>query len=121
MRTATRMSDLTAISEIIDQYSRHGWALRRALISSASIAAYGSQLASMHSDLEISESVNEALWFSRRSHPDREAWELRRLSGSPFAMVTNVENSLGDDEREELLTETFRRMFDGSHPEPTSH
>lgn len=115
------MSDLTTISEIVDQYSRHGWALRRALLSSPSIAAFGAELASKHSGLEISESASEALWFSRRSHPDREAWELRRLSGSPFALVTNVENSLGDDEREELLTDTFRRMFDGSHPEPTSH
>jgi len=115
------MSELTTISELIDQYSSHGWVVRRALLSSASIKALGDSLAALYPDLEISESVHEALWFSRRSHPDREAWELRRLSGSPFALVTNLEDALDESDREGLLSGTFQRMFDGSHPEPISH
>lgn len=115
------MSDLTTISELIEQYSRHGWIVRRALLSAGSIMALGASLVSLYPDLEISESVHEALWLSRRSHPDREAWELRRLSGSPFALVTNLEDALDDSDREALLSGTFQRMFDGSHPEPISH
>ena len=79
------------------------------------------RLRSAHPDLEIRRSKGEGLWFSRRSLPDREAWELRRLSGSPFALVAVVEDSLTDTEREEILRETELRMFDGSHPEPTGH
>ena len=112
---------IKAISDIIEQYSKHDWIVRRASLSTDSIARLGSELASLYPDLEISESSNEALWFSRRSLPDRESWELRRLSGSPFALVTVLEDSLSDDEREELIRDTELRMFDGSHPEPTSH
>ena len=112
---------ISDIVEIVEQYSKHDWIVRRASLSANSIARLGPELASLYPDLEIFESSNEALWFSRRSLPDREAWELRRLSGSPFALVTVLEDSITDDEREELVRDTELRMFDGSHPEPTSH
>ena len=115
------MTDLATVKLIIEQYAKHEWTVRRAALSTASIASVGAGLASLYADIEIEESPNEALWFSRRTLPDREAWELRRLSGSPFALVAVLDDSLPEDEREELLRETEHRMFDGSHPEPTSH
>ena len=115
------MTDLATVKLIIEQYAKHEWTVRRAALSPASIASVGARLASLYADFEIVESPNEALWFSRRTLPDREAWELRRLSGSPFALVAVLEDSMSEDEREEVLRDTERRMFDGSHPEPTSH
>ena len=106
---------------IIEQYSNHGWSLRRALLSAESVEGLASLLASELAEVLILDSPTEALWFSRRSLPDREAWELRRLSGSPFALVAVLEDSFSEDEREEVLRDTERRMFDGTHLEPTSH
>jgi hypothetical protein len=113
--------DLATINAVISQYAGHGWRLRRALLSRDSIGKLWSSFESEHGDVSLTVSDDEALWFSRRSLPDREAWELRRLSGSPFALVAVLEDSLDDDEREAVLKATERRMFDGSHPEPTSH
>ena len=112
---------MTEISAIIEQYAKHDWVIRRVMLSPASIGSLGAKVASTYPDVEIVEAANEALWFSRRSLPDREAWELRRLTGSPFALVAVLEDSWSEEEREEVLRETERRMFDGSHPEPTSH
>jgi len=109
------------IAAVIDQYAKHGWVIRRVMLSPASIVLLGAEVESIYPAAVVTESANEGLWFSRRSLPDREAWELRRLSGSPFALVAMLEDSMSEDEREEVLRETERRMFDGSHPEPTSH
>ncbi len=114
------MTGLAEIKATIDQYDKHGWVLRRSLLSPETIAALGDGT-TMHPAVEIVEPAQEALWFSRRSLPDREAWELRRLSGSPFALVIVLEDSFDDDEREALLRATEQRLFDGSHPEPISH
>ena len=115
------MTDSAELIKILEQYMQYGWKLRRAALSVESIQRFGTTLTSYDPEAQIENSPNESLWFSRRSLPDREAWELRRLAGSPFALVTVLEDSSSEDEREEILRDTERRMFDGSHPEPTSH
>jgi hypothetical protein len=113
--------DLETIQAVIDQYAKHGWQLRRALVSAEGADRLSAEPGFAEVRIVAVDSGNEALWFSRRSLPDREAWELRRLSGSPFALVAILEDSFDDGEREGVLEATERRMFDGSHPEPTSH
>lgn len=115
------MRELADIKAIVEQYAKHDWIVRRAMLSPASIAVFGSDLASLYAGVEIIESANEGIWFSRRTLPDREAWELRRLAGSPFALVAVLEDSFSAEEREDVLSSVQRRMVDGSHPEPTSH
>lgn len=115
------MKEIAEITSIIDQYARHEWVVRRVMLSPASVAALGADLASLYANIEIIESANEGIWFSRRTLPDREAWELRRLSGSPFALVAVLEDSFSNEEREDILSSIEHRMFDGSHPEPISH
>jgi hypothetical protein len=99
-----------AIREIIGQYTKHGRKLRRVLLS----AALKKELraATGEFDAEIVESTNDGLWFSRRSRPNDEAWELRRLSGSPFALVVVIDDEADDSERENALRETEEQMFD---------
>ena len=113
--------DIEAIQSVIDQYAKHGWQLRRAMVSGETADKLSTEPVFAQARIVAVKSGNEALWFSRRSLPDREAWELRRLSGSPFALVAILEDSFDDDEREAVLEATERQMFDGSHPEPTSH
>jgi hypothetical protein len=115
------MIDAAELTRIIEQYAQYGWKLRRAALSPESIARFGIILTSEDPEVQIENAPHESLWFSRRSLPDREAWELRRLSGSQFALVAVLEDSSSQEEREEIVKETEDRMFDGSHPEPTSH
>lgn len=115
------MITIAELSALLEQYSKHEWVARRICLSVGSIKALDGKIAQLSPDLTVVESENEAVWFARRSLPDREAWELRRLSGSPFALVIMIEDSLDAAEREELLRETERQMFDGTHTEPTSH
>lgn len=113
--------NLDQVKAIIDQYARHDWRLRRALLSPEKKEMLVEFFESETPDVQVVARTNDALWFSRRSLPDREAWELRRLSDSPFALVTVIEDSLDDAAKESMLAATERRMFDGSHREPTSH
>lgn len=109
------------IKAIIEQYASHGWTLRRIMLSPRSIDSFGAELMALAANAGIIAAENEGLWFSRRTLADREAWELRRLSGSPFALVAVLEDVLSDKEREDILSGLEQRMFDGSHQEPTSH
>ncbi len=115
------MRELPEIKAIIEQYAKHDWIVRRLMLSPASISALGSGVISLYPDIDVIESAHEGIWFSRRTLSDREAWELRRLAGSPFALVAVLEDSLSKEEREVVLSSVEARMFDGSHPEPISH
>jgi len=110
------MIDPDSVDEIRGQYEKHGWILRRVLLSSpvslADHAIFGST--------EIRQAGIDALWFSRRSQPGREAWELRRISGSPFALVQVIDDESDVGERESILRETEFRMASAAAG-PASH
>lgn len=114
------MTSRNAIAQIIEQYVKHGWKLRRVLLSPALSEALIDP-AGLFGDAEVRTTANDALWFSRRSMPDREAWELRRISASPFAVVEIVPDGLADQEVDELLEQAESRMFDAGRCRETSH
>ena len=89
------MIDAAAVGEILAQYDKHGWKLRRALLSPDSKSVFSN----FDADVELVDSDFDALWFSRRSNPESEAWELRRVTGAPFALVVVVS---AEDDGEEL-------------------
>ena len=95
------MIDAAVVGEIITQYEKHGWKVRRALLSP------DSRNLSSHFDesVDMIESDFDALWFSRRSKPESEAWELRRLSSTPFALVTVVPTDAVSGELEAALAQ----------------
>ena len=95
------MTDPATVGEIVKQYEKHGWTLRRALLSDESRVVLSNSLAG----IDIESSDLEALWFSRRSKPESESWELRRLTGSPFALVAVVPSSASEDELESTLAQ----------------
>ena len=95
------MTDPATVGEIIKQYEKHGWTLRRALLSDELRVVLSDSLAG----IDVESSDLEALWFSRRSKPESESWELRRLTGSPFALVAVVPSSASEDELESTLAQ----------------
>jgi len=67
-----------------------------------------------HAELSVEVPVKEAefdaLWFSRPSHKDREAWELRLLAQTQYALFETFEADETDEEREDLRVEMEARM-----------
>ncbi len=103
-----------ALADVVLEYKRHGWIPQRLLFahpqrfSDADIAA--AQLA----DIEVRDAAIDAIWFTRRSAEDRVAWELRRLTGTPFALVVVLPDETPDADRETLLSATEDRMLETS-------
>lgn len=96
------LRDLTR--NLIANYERHGWKVQRVLLRSDTTAL----LPPSDFAVQCKESEIDALWFSRPSHNRREAWELRLISETPYALLVTFDS--GDSEasketaREELET-----------------
>lgn len=104
------MIDRVGIEQILAQYSKHGWKLRRVLFSQALSDAVP-DLAGLFGGVDIKPSELDGLWFSRASRPGVTAWELRRLTATPFALVTAVEDGADQQTAESILTETEEKMM----------
>lgn len=99
------------VKEIVNTYQKHGWQLRRALLRSETRAQIGADYSSLRGAL-VEEAVVDGLWFSRTSHEQREAWELRLLAENPFALFETFEKDETEDEREEVRREMEARLRD---------
>lgn len=100
------MTDPATVGEIISQYERHGWILRRALLSAEGRERLTDALAL----IAIVSSDVDALWFSRKSQPGSVAWELRRLTNLPFALVAVIPDDATDEEVESTLEQVVDEM-----------
>ena len=102
-------SDL--IREIVDTYRKHGWQLRRALLRPETRAELERETVSLGT-AGMEETSVDALWFSRASHNQREAWELRLLAESPFALFETFEHDETEEQREDMRREMEARLRD---------
>lgn len=105
------MDPLERFREIIAAYIKHGWRLRRVLMrhetrAEAADAAWGE----LFGDAAIEESSVDALWFARPSHAGREAWELRHVADTPYALFETFEADETEEEREEMRLEMLARL-----------
>ncbi len=104
------MIDARQIQEILTQYKKHGWSLSRVLLSASSKEILTASLKNLFGDTEIVMSDVDAAWFFRASGNDREAWELRRLSGMPFALIEMFDAEDDEEIREETRQEMQTRL-----------
>lgn len=100
------MIRIEQIQEILKQYERHGWSLRRVLLSAP---LRGNLPVSMFKKADVSAADFDAFWFSRPSAKG-EAWELRSVSNAPFALVEVFEDDEEEAVREETRIEMETRM-----------
>jgi hypothetical protein len=98
------------VEDILATYRRHNWQLRRALLRPETLAALIDDAKSTLEDAELIESDFDALWFARPSHAGREAWELRLLSETPYALFEAFAADESEEQREEKRREMERRM-----------
>ena len=101
MKSADLFTELTAI------YRRHGWQLRRVLLRPETRAELQSQIPE---ELPVKEATFDALWFSRPSHNNREAWELRLLEQTQYALFEAFEPDETEEQREEAKLEMEARL-----------
>ena len=96
--------------EIIATYEKHGWSLRRVLLSQETKAVLRLEIKELFGDAEVRDSDFDALWFARASPGDREAWELRLMSEQPYALFELFEADESEEDREEARLEMENRM-----------
>ena len=94
------------IQEILSQYKKHGWNLRRVLLCEETRKNLADSLEEIFGEAEITDAEIDAVWFSRPAKNEREAWELRHLSEVPFALF----ESFGNDEEEDFRIQTQKEL-----------
>jgi hypothetical protein len=105
------MGQLERFNEIIKRYGTHGWRLARALVRPETRAELSST-ETLPADVVWEEASVDALWFARPSHGGREAWELRLLADTPYALFETFEADEAEEEREDVRREMEARLRD---------
>jgi len=96
--------------ELAATYRKHGWQLRAALLQPATRAELESQQPQLLHDITVRDAEIDALWFSRPSHNQRDAWELRLLAQTPYALFETFEPEETEAERDEVRQEMEARL-----------
>ncbi|HEY0321610.1 MAG TPA: hypothetical protein VGC66_11675 [Pyrinomonadaceae bacterium] len=100
---------------IIANYRKHNWTLRRVLLRASTRALINDAASLIFEGAPVEESEIDALWFARPSHAGREAWELRLVSETPYALFETFEPDEPEEEREELRREMEARLREYSN------
>jgi hypothetical protein len=104
------MNNSILFTQIAGLYAKHGWKLQRILLTGATRAELSSL--ELIKTTPVTDSTVDALWFSRPSHEQREAWELRLLSETPYALFETFEKDEDEELREEMRNEMEARLRD---------
>jgi hypothetical protein len=97
------MNSADLFMELTAMYRKHGWQLRSVLLRPETRAE-------LSVEVPVKEAEFDALWFSRPSHNDREAWELRLLAQTQYALFETFEADETEEERDDLRLEMEARM-----------
>jgi len=109
LQISEAMSRIKTAHEIIASYERHGWMLRRILLRPSSRDEFKSS-ADAFPEAALIDAEIDALWFARPSHDQREAWELRLIAETAYALFEAFEADESDEEREDVRREMENRM-----------
>ena len=104
------MIDVREIGEIIQVYARHGWILRRVLLSDALKKRLNGPLDALFGDAPVIDSDIDAAWFSRPPRVGGVSWELRHLNDHPYALLEKMDEF--EAEFEDRLREVESRLRD---------
>ncbi len=98
------------LNEILAVYRKHGWQVRRLLLTPTTRVQL--EISAFPNDVKLEDASIDAMWFSRSSHGGREAWELRLLAEQPYALFETFEKDETEEQREERRRELEARMRD---------
>jgi hypothetical protein len=106
------MKSVDLFMELVATYRKHGWQLRSAILRPATQAVLEKHEASLLDQLPVKEAGFDALWFSRPSHNNREAWELRLLGQTHYALFETFEADETEEQRDDVKLEMEARLRD---------
>jgi hypothetical protein len=107
------MNPIDLIKQTVATYQKHGWQIRRVMLRPETIAELDAEPgfdSAAFREAQMKEATVDAIWFSRPSHEHREAWELRLVSESPFALFETFEEDETEEQREEMRWEMEARL-----------
>lgn len=134
------MSRLKNFRDVLAMYRKHGWRLARVL---ATAEAFGElRAADEESRVEsgaeargvsgehtrddsgaltfegapVVESEADAMWFTRLAQGGREAWELRLVGETPYALFELFEADEAEEDREDVRREMEARLREHAAP-----
>ncbi|HWW76336.1 MAG TPA: hypothetical protein VNZ44_13145 [Pyrinomonadaceae bacterium] len=114
------MSRLKTFQEILGMYRRHGWRLAGVLARPETLAelgaAGGATDAPEFEGAAAREAEVDAMWFTRPSAEGREAWELRLVGGTPYALFELFEPDEAEEDRADVRREMESRLRDYANP-----
>ena len=115
------MNQLRRFQETLATYRKHGWRLERALMRAATLAELpqsgdGEGAEPRFENAPVEASSVDALWFSRPSHEGREAWELRLVGETPYALFELFEADEAEEDRQDVRREMEARMREYAAP-----
>ena len=114
------MNRLQQFREILTTYRRHGWWLERVLMRAETLAhlraAEGEDAPALFEGAPARESEADAMWFARASHGGREAWELRLVGDTPYALFELFEEDEAEEDREDVRREMEARLIEHAAP-----
>ena len=96
--------------EVVGTYRKHGWELRSALLQPATRSELDDQEAQLLKSIAVRDEEFDALWFTRPSHNKRDAWELRLLAQTPYALFETFEQDETEEDRNDVKREMEARM-----------
>jgi len=108
------MKNADLFVELVATYRKHGWELRSALLQPGTLAELQSHgiLNEVPDKVPVKEAAFDALWLSRPSHNNREAWELRLLAQTQYALFETFEAEETEEERDDVRLEMEARLRD---------
>lgn len=104
------MNQFDRLKEILATYEKHGWRLRQALLRPETRALITDT--EWLANVTIDAAEFDALWFSRASPRGREAWELRLIAESQYALFETFAADEPEAAQEEVRREMEARMLE---------
>ena len=86
----------------LETYRNHGWQVREILATPETRAQLTEDLLE---GVPVREFALDAMWFSRRARRDVEAWELRLVSETPYALFEAFHTDDPEEQRHERRRE----------------
>lgn len=100
-------------------YRRHGWRLAGMLAHPETLAelrgAEGTGT-DLFEGTAARESEVDAMWFTRPSAEGREAWELRLVGATPYALFELFEPDEAEEDRDDVRREMEARLREYAAP-----
>ncbi len=110
-RVENSMGQLDQFRTTLTAYRKYGWQLARVLMTPGTLAelrtATGGEEFESFAAREFS---LDAMWFVRPTEGGREAWELRLVSESPYALFELFEPDEAEEDREDVRREMEAKM-----------